>query len=137
VNGLADGNWIAIRLEGRTSTRDAVGAEIIVELQGRTLRRIVGNYAYTGQFDNEVVIGLGIVPSIIDLRVRWPGGEEESFGPREHGRRISLVQGEGSVVQPPTEEAAATSGVERFIFAGVLCLVLLLGLVYRARGSND
>lgn len=90
------GHWARFRvLDG--NGRDALGAELRIEVEGRSLRRDVKSaYSYCAANDPRVHVGLGDVANIRRVRVRWPGGREESFGPFEVDRDHILRAGEGT-----------------------------------------
>ena len=66
-----------LRLVGRVSNRDGVGAEVVVERGGRRRRSVVtAGSSYLSSGAREVWIGLG--PGAPDsVRVRWPTGAEQ------------------------------------------------------------
>ncbi len=99
----ATGRWLAVRLEGATSNRDAVGARVTVTLpDGATRHRsLAAGSGYLSQSGRWIHIGLGEAESIRSLTVRWPASKrpghvaQEDFGPLAPGRRWRIVQGEG------------------------------------------
>ena len=66
-----------LRLVGRTSNRDGVGAEVVVERTGKSQRAVVtAGSSYLSSGAREVWIGLA--PGVPDsVRVRWPTGVEQ------------------------------------------------------------
>ena len=66
-----------LRLVGRTSNRDGVGAEVVVERAGKPQRAVVtAGSSYLSSGAREVWIGLA--PGVPDsVRVRWPTGVEQ------------------------------------------------------------
>ncbi len=101
-NRMADGNnWLAVRLHGTKANRDGVGAQVIASVGKRTVYRLVGSYAYSGQYSLEQIIGLGEGDAVSGLSVRWPDGTLEQFGAFDANQRVILRQGQGSVVENP------------------------------------
>ena len=75
-NETAAGPRAALRLVGRVSNRDGVGAEVTVERDGKRQRFVVtAGSSYLSSSAREVWIGLaGGTPA--SVRVRWPSGAE-------------------------------------------------------------
>ena len=75
-------NWVALRLEGRTANRAAVGARVRLTVRGpegeRTIHRTVGQGSSFGGNPFEVQIGMGSATEIVSLEVDWPapGGSD-------------------------------------------------------------
>ena len=73
------GHWLGLRVMERG--RDAIGATVKVRAGKSEWIRIVRSaYSYCAANDLRVHFGLGEVPGADEVRVRWPGGAEESFG---------------------------------------------------------
>jgi hypothetical protein len=103
-----EGNWLAVRLEGRKNNRDGVGSVISARIDEHTQNRLVGaGHAYTGQFSLEQVFGMGQSENA-QLQVRWPDGSVEDFGTHQAGGRIVLTEGEGRP-DPLASSGVATS----------------------------
>ena len=96
-NELAPTSRAALRLVGRASNRDGVGAEVTVERAGQPQRFVVtAGSSYLSSGAREVWIGLGgRVPD--SVRVRWPTGAEQ------------IVAVEGPGVFPVVEQRAPES----------------------------
>jgi len=106
-----EGNWLAVRLEGRKNNRDGVGSVISARIDEHTQNRLVGaGHAYTGQFSLEQVFGMGQSENA-QLQVRWPDGSVEDFGTHQTGGRIVLTEGEGR------PDSLASSGVDASVSA--------------------
>lgn len=127
--------WIAIRLQGTTSNRDAVGAEVTVVVGGRRLLRLVGaGHGFAGQLSLEQVVGLDQAERVDEVEVRWPTGHLERFGPAVARQRITLVEGEGSPVGPtPPKGPEDGSGCHGSPWAGGLAAGVVLLLLLRLR----
>jgi hypothetical protein len=73
------GHWLGLRVMERG--RDAIGATVEVRAGARRWTRIVRSaYSYCAANDLRVHFGLGEARAADEVRVRWPGGTEESFG---------------------------------------------------------
>ncbi len=115
LNRGADGNaFVAFRLRGTTSNRDAIGARVEVELEdsrgGMLARTIYAGDAFLSQSSKWLHFGLGRDPGIERVTVRWPGGEVETFAGVEPGRRYLLVEGRG-LADPVERPQAAEEAV--------------------------
>lgn len=112
-----DHHYLALRLQGTSGNRDAIGARVEVYLTGdanevplmKTLR--AGN-GFLAQSSKSVHFGLGKSADVKKIVVRWPGGEAEEFLGCSVDRRYQLVEGTGEAnawqptIQPGTLEAA-------------------------------
>ncbi len=83
-----------LRLVGRASNRDGVGAEVVVQRGGRPGRSVVtAGSSYLSSGAREVWIGL--LPGVPDsVRVRWPTGAEQ--GVPVDGPGLFLVVEDGN-----------------------------------------
>ncbi|MDG1491774.1 MAG: ASPIC/UnbV domain-containing protein, partial [Planctomycetota bacterium] len=89
-----EGQWAALRL--LDGGRDALGATASIEVDGKPQRRSVKpGYSYCSSSDPAVHFGLGAQTAPLEVEVRWPDGELETFGPVPLGARSSLVRGQG------------------------------------------
>jgi hypothetical protein len=90
------GHWVLFRVLDEHG-RDALGAIVFLELEGRTLRRDVrSTYSYCAANDPRVHVGLGQAATARNVRVRWIDGKEEAFGDLEADRVVVLRRGEGA-----------------------------------------
>ncbi|HKI02077.1 MAG TPA: CRTAC1 family protein, partial [Thermoanaerobaculia bacterium] len=93
-------SWIAFRLEGRKSNRDAVGAQLRATVKGRTqLRFVDGGNGFAGQSSRRVHFGLAGASAVERLEVRWPSGLRQTFDKLQAGRTYRLIEG-----QPAAQE---------------------------------
>ena len=78
-NQLAgDHHWISLRLVGRSSNRDAVGAQVILEnQQGSQLGIVKASSGYLGSSDPRIHFGLGDESRIDRVEIQWPGGTQQ------------------------------------------------------------
>ena len=76
----AQRHWIGFELVGRRSSRQPLGAEVIVRVGGRTLRRTVrSGESYLCSHDSRVLVGLGDFAGPIDAELRWPSGVRQTL----------------------------------------------------------
>lgn len=67
-----DHAWVILSLEGTTSNRSAIGAQITVETDSMMIYRTVGTGASFGSSPLRVQIGLGNASSINEVIIEWP-----------------------------------------------------------------
>lgn len=98
-NDLKTANhFVAIKLQGTTCNRDAIGARVEVYLQGEKiplLRTLRAGDGFLSQSSKWVHFGLGEAAKIDRLMVKWPGGVAEEFRGMALDRRYRIVEGSG------------------------------------------
>ena len=79
-NTVSNGNhWIGVQLVGNPN-RDAVGAEVVLEVNGRRLiRQVKGGGSYLSASDRRIVFGLGECTKADKLTVKWPYGKTQTW----------------------------------------------------------
>ncbi len=81
VNHAAKGNWLKLRLRGRQSNRDGIGAIItIAGKAGRQTRVVTAGDGYASQFSRVQHFGLGSESQVQQIRIEWPSGAVQEFG---------------------------------------------------------
>ncbi|HCL30493.1 MAG TPA: hypothetical protein DIC52_18950 [Candidatus Latescibacteria bacterium] len=74
-NDAASGNWLGIRLLGRSSNRAGVGAKVVVHSGGlRQIREAVRGSSFLSSEDPRLHFGLGSALLVDSLTVYWPAG---------------------------------------------------------------
>lgn len=101
----ARGNWLRVdAVGGPHSNRDAIGTSIqlVLDIDGqerKLTRWIEAGTGYSAQSDTRAHFGLGNAQQIKSMRVTWPDGKSEDFGPAELNSRINttvrIQQGRG------------------------------------------
>ncbi len=87
-------HWLGIELSGRPY-RDAVGARLTLEVEGRELMRSVkGGGSYLSSSDRRVLFGLGTAEKVGRLTVRWPSGKTQTWQGLGIDRYWKLIEGE-------------------------------------------
>ena len=96
-SGAARTPWVGLRLVGTAGARDMPGAVATATLDdGRELvRRVAADGSYASASDPRILFGLGEASAIERLRVRWPGGQVETFAPPPLRAYTTLRQGTG------------------------------------------
>ncbi len=94
-NDQASGHhWLRIRLQGVTANRDAIGAQVELLLADgtRQFRTVMPTRSYQSQVELPVTFGLGKNTTIRELKVTWPGGQQQVVIPESVDRQIDVVQ---------------------------------------------
>lgn len=92
--GLGSSLWID--LVGAGANPGAVGARIEVQVGDRSLSRTVGSQqGFLSSSAPAVHFGLGTASQVDRIKLTWPDGSQETFGPAAAGERLRLVQGAG------------------------------------------
>ena len=90
--GGNDNAWLGLKLVGRQSNRDAVGAVLTLKTsRGQRVRERNGGTSYQSAQDPRIVLGLAEGEKIISLEIRWPSGLVQQLEPLEL-RRYHTVQ---------------------------------------------
>jgi hypothetical protein len=97
-NAGRENHWLGVRLVGRKSNIDAVGAKVTYR-SGDFQRDCYkfGGGGYLAAHDPRLVLGLGQRTKVDWLDVKWPqpGGATERFTNLPLDRYITIVEGEG------------------------------------------
>jgi enediyne biosynthesis protein E4 len=96
-NAGKQNHWLGVRLIGKKSNTDAIGAHI--SYQSGDLKRSrtkVGGGSYLSSHDPRIVLGLGKGAKIDSLEVKWPmpSGLTQRFTDLPVDRYITIVEGE-------------------------------------------
>jgi hypothetical protein len=74
------GHWLRIRLRGRESNRDGIGAIIRARAGVLKMMRVVtAGDGYASQFSRVAHFGLGEEKAVDELEVTWPSGAKQAF----------------------------------------------------------
>jgi hypothetical protein len=74
------GHWIELRLQGRRSNRDGIGARVrVVTKSGEQWNRASTSVGYGGSSDRLVHFGFGSDPRVDLLEVEWPSGARQTL----------------------------------------------------------
>ncbi len=89
-NGRAGGgHWLNVRLVGRKSNRDGIGARVTIGNQVRTMTTSVG---YASSSHAGMHFGLGPVSEVPRIHVRWPSGSEQVLENVRGDRVVEIVE---------------------------------------------
>ena len=91
-------NWIGLHLQGVGCNRDAVGAKVSWEVNGkrRTRSRTAGG-SYLASHDPRLVLGLGDADKVDSIEIEWPrpSGRVERLENVPLNRYLRVVEGKG------------------------------------------
>ncbi len=105
-------HWLGLDLAGNpasgqrlASTRDGVGARVVLKAGGREQsREVSGGVGFASQSDRRIFFGLGAAPSVDSVEIVWPDGSVQRLDGDEArrltDRMTSLVQGSSPKVEP-------------------------------------
>jgi hypothetical protein len=89
------GSWIALTLIGVASSRDALGARVEAEIEGRPLiEEVRAGSSYLSQNELTLHLGLGRVEAV-DLTLHWPSGRVERLEKLRARSRYRVKEGVG------------------------------------------
>lgn len=98
--GAGGGHWLEVKLAGRASNRDGIGARVEVISGGRKqFREIRAGSSYLSQSSLTAHFGLGEGARVDTLSIRWPSGGRQSFSAVAADREILVDEASGIV--PP------------------------------------
>ena len=92
--------FVAVRLQGVSCNRDAIGARVELKLkerQDQSIATLRAGDGYLSQSSKWLHFGLGDASEIEFVRVRWPDGTEDEYREIKTGGRYRLTQGGGAV----------------------------------------
>jgi hypothetical protein len=93
---------LTVRLVGRESNRDGVGARLRAVIGGRTqVREIKAGSSYLGQGDVRAHFGIGDAARVDRLEVRWPSGRAEAVDAVDAGQVVTVTEGFGVTSRTP------------------------------------
>ena len=90
-------NWLGVKLIGKKSNPDAIGARVTYQAGDLKRSRMkVGGGSYLSSHDPRMVLGLGARRKVDFLEVKWPlpGGSTQRFTDLPVNRYITIVEGE-------------------------------------------
>ena len=73
-------HWLRVKLDGKSSNRDAIGALVEVRVGDVTqFRRVSPTRSYLSQVELPVTFGLGVSESVDQIVVTWPNGRQQTL----------------------------------------------------------
>ncbi|MCA9164305.1 MAG: CRTAC1 family protein, partial [Planctomycetales bacterium] len=107
-------HWLRLKLVGSSSNRDAIGAQVEVQLRDRKLRRrVMPTRSYLSQAELPLTFGLGTDDLVHSITIHWPDGSRQILRDVHVDRSYKIEQGSKSVatrsLQLPESVAVANS----------------------------
>ena len=88
------GHYLAIKLQGVASNRDAIGSVLELTAGGQTLmRQMVGGNGYMASNERKIIFGLAEAEVVDRLHIRWPSGAEQTFENLPADQELLIVEG--------------------------------------------
>ncbi len=79
--------WIEFALEGTTSNRSGIGAQVTLQWKGQQqIQQVSGGGGFASQNDRRLHFGLGRAPHIERATIRWPSGKLQPLDGLTPGR---------------------------------------------------
>ncbi len=97
-SGAIGNHWLGLRLIGKTSNPDAIGAKITWHAGDLVRSRLkIGGGSFLSSHDPREVLGIGKRTKIDKLEIRWPRPSRrvDTFGDLPIDRYITIVEGTG------------------------------------------
>ncbi|MGH9324436.1 MAG: CRTAC1 family protein [Vicinamibacteria bacterium] len=91
----ASGHFLGLRLVGRESSRDALGARVTLVAGGgpRQIREVRSGGSYLSQSDPRAFFGLGDLERVEKIEILWPSGRAQEISAPEVDRYLLVVEG--------------------------------------------
>ncbi len=105
VNQVRSGNhWVEFRTAGTKSNRDGIGARVSVKAGARVqVDEVRSGSSYSSNSDMRVHFGLGQIPKIDWVQIRWPSGLVERFEGISEDAIHVLTEGSGTAKTPDSK----------------------------------
>jgi len=93
------GQFVNVGLCGTVSSRDPFGTMVTVETdRGSWTKQLTGGDGYQASNERVLRFGLGGSEEVRRVQIRWPNGDQQSFGPVSLGSTIVVVQGRSQAI---------------------------------------
>jgi tetratricopeptide (TPR) repeat protein len=98
-NDLAGiGGSLAVRLTGRRSNRDGIGAIVTIEAEGKRQSKFVSaGSGFASQHTKELFFGVGATANDVSISVLWPTGAIERHENVPVNHRVEIAEGQKEV----------------------------------------
>ena len=92
------GHYIAIKLVGTTTNRDAIGTTVrLQDGDWRRMQQLTGGDGYQCSNEKRLVFGLGDRTTIPKLEIKWLDGSKQTFENVSADQEVVIVQGEAEL----------------------------------------
>jgi len=93
-------NWICVRLVGRKSNRDGIGAVVRVSSKsGKQWNMVRSGSSYCSQSDLALTFGLGSDPDVQSIEIEWPSGFRQKLAGVAANEFLTIDESAGIVAK--------------------------------------
>ena len=79
-NQSLNNNWLRLKLKGKQSNREAIGARVTLKAEGIVQHRhVMPTKSYLSQSEATLTFGLGAIEKVDSIRVVWPSGSVQNI----------------------------------------------------------
>lgn len=105
-------HWLGLRLVGKNSNRDAIGAQVRLTLAtGTQFRTVTSGEGFLSDGDKRLLFGLGDDETVERLNILWPDGSKQDFDQIPIDRYLLIEQGRREITELSAQSAGeATNG---------------------------
>lgn len=104
------GHYLALRLIGTSSARDAIGARVTVLAADKSwTQQLTAGDGYMASNQRQIIFGLGSTERIDRLTVDWPSGARQEWQQLGVDRERIAVEGRAELRELPGRQPTATS----------------------------
>ena len=88
-----------MRLVGTLSSRDAIGARVTVQKDGKSqYRQLTAGDGYETSNQRELIFSVGNAKEVKKIEIHWPAGTTQTFEAVRSGRHYVVVEGRDEIV---------------------------------------
>ena len=93
-------HWISMRLVGRKSNRDGIGAVVrVISKSGKQWNMVRSGSSYCSQSDLALTFGLGGDTAVDSIEIEWPSGEKQKLGGMAANQFLTIDETAGIVTK--------------------------------------
>lgn len=91
-------NWLSIKLIGKKSNRDAIGAKVTLQFGNITrLMEVKSGGSYLSQNQFRLQVGLGTAKKVDRIVIKWQNGVQEIIENVKSNQRLTIQEGNGII----------------------------------------
>jgi hypothetical protein len=91
--GNKAGNWLALKLTGAKSNRNAIGARVTLRAGNLTqVEELHGDESYLSHSDWRIHFGLGKATMADEITIKWPSGKTETMTKVAANRVVKIIE---------------------------------------------
>ncbi|MGA2131559.1 MAG: CRTAC1 family protein [Bryobacteraceae bacterium] len=93
-------NWLSIRLVGRKSNRDGIGAVVrVTSKSGKQWNMVRSGSSYCSQSDLALTFGLGADAEVQAIEIEWPSGQKQKLAGAAANQFLTIDESAGIVAK--------------------------------------